>query len=106
LIADARFYGICAVLVNTLSHRIENVPKSKARYDWLKQLGDNIRRERIRQNLTQQRLAEMAELNIRNVQRIEAGQIAVLFSTMVRIKKALGASWETFVPSSMPKRKQ
>ena len=66
----------------------------------MKQLGDNIRRERIAKDMTQQELAEFADLNIRNVQRIEAGEIAVLFSTMVRIKKAIGAAWERFIPKS------
>ena len=72
--------------------------KSRARSRWLKQLGDNIRRERIAKSLTQQQLAEFADLNIRNVQRIEAGEIAVLFSTMVRIKRALASPWERLVP--------
>lgn len=74
------------------------MPKSKARSRWLKQLGDNIRRERNARNMTQQQLAEFADLNIRNVQRIEAGEIAVLFGTMVRIKKALDCPWERLVP--------
>ena len=74
------------------------MPKSKARSLWLKQLGDNIRRERIAKSMTQQQLAELAELNIRNVQRIEAGEIAVRFSTMVRLKKALNAPWEQLTP--------
>ena len=63
-------------------------------------MGDNIRRERISKGVTQQELAELADLNIRNVQRIEAGEIAVLFSTMVRIKKALGSAWERFIPKT------
>lgn len=76
------------------------VANTRVRSRWLKQLGDNIRRERILKDLTQQELAEYADLNIRNIQRIEAGEIAVLFSTMVRIKKALGSSWERFIPKS------
>jgi transcriptional regulator with XRE-family HTH domain len=74
------------------------VLKSKARSSWLKQLGDNIRRERTGKRMAQQRLAELADLNIRSVQRIEAGEIAVLFSTMVRIRKALDCPWERLVP--------
>jgi transcriptional regulator with XRE-family HTH domain len=61
-------------------------------------LGDNIRRERTAKNLTQQRLAELADLNIRNVQRIEAGEIGVLFSTMVRIRRSLNCPWERLIP--------
>ena len=66
----------------------------------IKQLGDNIRRERMAKNMSQQRLAELADLNIRNVQRIEAGQSDVLFSTLARIRKALGCPWEILIPKS------
>jgi len=64
----------------------------------LKQLGDNIRRERLAKAISQQRLAEMADLNIRNVQRIEAGELDVLLTTAVRIKKALDCPLERLVP--------
>ena len=50
------------------------VPKSKALNAVLKQLSDNIRRERVAHEMSQQRLAELSELNICNVQRIEAGK--------------------------------
>jgi DNA-binding Xre family transcriptional regulator len=76
------------------------VPSNKALSLSLKQLGDNIRRERMAKNVTQQRLAELADLNIRNVQRIEAGESDVLFSTLARIKKALGCSWDILIPKS------
>ncbi|TAK96300.1 MAG: XRE family transcriptional regulator [Verrucomicrobia bacterium] len=72
--------------------------KSKALSPWLKQLGDNIRRERVAREITQQQLAELADLNIRNIQRIEAGEIDVLLSTTARIKKALDCSWERLLP--------
>lgn len=72
--------------------------KPKAISPWLKQLGDNIRRERIARELTQQQLAELAELNIRNVQRIEAGEIDVLLTTVVRIRKAFGCPLDRLMP--------
>jgi transcriptional regulator with XRE-family HTH domain len=71
---------------------------SKTSTAWLKQLGDNIRRERTAKGMSQQQLAEFADLNIRNVQRIEAGEIDVLLTTVVRIKKALGCSLERLIP--------
>jgi transcriptional regulator with XRE-family HTH domain len=74
------------------------VPKPKARSLWLKQLGDNIRRERLAKAVSQQRLAEIADLNIRNVQRIEAGELDVLLTTAVRITKALDCSMERLLP--------
>jgi transcriptional regulator with XRE-family HTH domain len=74
------------------------VPKPKTRSLWLKQLGDNIRRERLAKAMSQQRLAEMADLNIRNVQRIEAGELDVLLTTVVRIRRALSCPLERLVP--------
>jgi len=74
------------------------VPKSKALNASLKQLGDSIRRERVAQEMSQQRLAELAELNIRNVQRIEAGEVDVLLSTAARLRKALAVRWEKLMP--------
>lgn len=74
------------------------MPRSKIRSPWLKQLGDNIRRERLANGISQQQLAEIADLNIRNVQRIEAGELDVLLTTVVRIRKALGCSLERLVP--------
>jgi transcriptional regulator with XRE-family HTH domain len=74
------------------------VSKVKTRSQWLKQLGDNIRRERVAQNISQERLAELADLNIRSFQRIEAGEVDVLLTTTVRIRKALGCPWEQLLP--------
>ena len=72
--------------------------KPKTRSPWLKQLGDNIRRERLAKAISQQRLAEIADLNIRNVQRIEAGELDVLLTTAVRIRKALDCPLERLLP--------
>ena len=36
--------------------------------------GANVRRERVERSITQEKLAEMADLNIRTLQRIEAGE--------------------------------
>jgi transcriptional regulator with XRE-family HTH domain len=74
------------------------VSQKKSLSPWLKQLGDNIRRERMAREMTQQQLAEFADLNIRNVQRIEAGEIDVLLTTVVRIRKACGCPLERIVP--------
>ena len=91
-------YGATAVSVNDIfSHKLR-VSKSKALSPWLKNLGDNIRRERMAQGMTQQQLAEFADLNIRNVQRIEAGEIDVLLTTVVRIRKAIGCPLYQLLP--------
>ena len=60
----------------------------------LKQFGANVRRERVAAKLTQERLAEMADLNIRTLQSIEAGELNVLITTAVRIQSALNCEWK------------
>jgi len=44
--------------------------------------------------ISQEKLAEKVDLNIRNVQRIEAGEINILITTAKRIKTALECSWD------------
>ena len=60
----------------------------------LKNLGDNIRRERVRQSLSQERLAEMVNLHPRTIQKIEAAKVNILFTTIMRFQRALRCSWE------------
>jgi transcriptional regulator with XRE-family HTH domain len=64
----------------------------------LSRFGSNIRRERTARNLTQEKLAEKADLNIRTLQKIEAGELNVLVTTAARIQRALGCSWEKLMP--------
>ena len=59
----------------------------------LKKFGANVRRERIARGITQEKLAELVDLNIRSVQKIEAGKINVLVTTTMRIQKALDCVW-------------
>jgi transcriptional regulator with XRE-family HTH domain len=78
------------------------VRKSKSLSPWLKALGDNIRRERTAKGISQQQLAELADLNIRNVQRIEAGEINVILATAVRIGQGLRCGLERLLPGGTP----
>ena len=59
----------------------------------LLEFGKNLRRERTRAELSQEKLAELADLNIRTVQRIEAGEIAILITTAVRLQRAMDCAW-------------
>jgi transcriptional regulator with XRE-family HTH domain len=59
----------------------------------IKVLGANVRRQRTAQNLTQEKLAEKSDLFPRTIQKIEAGQLNILLTTVLRIQKALGCSW-------------
>ena len=58
----------------------------------LKAFGSN--RERMRNKITQEKLAELVDLNIRTIQKIEAGHVNILLTTVLRLQKALGCSWE------------
>ena len=53
----------------------------------LKTFGANVRRERVAAGLTQERLAERADLNIRTLQSIEAGELNVLVTTAMRLQR-------------------
>jgi transcriptional regulator with XRE-family HTH domain len=66
----------------------------KLKKEQLKQFGSNIRRERVAKSLTQEKLAELVDLNIRTVQKIEAGHTNILVTTAIRFQKALKCSWD------------
>jgi DNA-binding XRE family transcriptional regulator len=51
-------------------------------------------RERVAAGLTQERLAEKADLNIRTLQSIEAGELNVLVTTAMRLQKAMDCDWQ------------
>lgn len=63
----------------------------------LKTFGGNVRRVRVQQNLTQERLAEMVGLHLRTIQKIEAGKVSILFTTIMRIQRALRCPWENIL---------
>lgn len=48
--------------------------------------------------MTQEELSELAELNLRTVQKIEAGKINILVTTTVRIQRALRCPWKALLP--------
>lgn len=58
------------------------------------QILNNLRAERNRRNLSQEELAEMAELQRQHISKIENGQIDVRVSTLVPILKALDIKFE------------
>jgi transcriptional regulator with XRE-family HTH domain len=66
---------------------------------FLKTFGANVRRERVTRGITQERLAEMADLNIRTLQKIEAGQLNFLITTAARIQRSLSCDWSKLVAS-------
>jgi transcriptional regulator with XRE-family HTH domain len=64
----------------------------------LEQFGANLRRERDSRKITQEALAVAAGLNIRTVQKIEAGQTNILLTTVLRLQNAIGCKWESLMP--------
>ena len=70
------------------------VPTRSAEARFIRTLGANLRRERTARGLTQERLAELADLNPRTVQKIEAGDITILVTTLQRLRAALGCEWK------------
>jgi|GEM_PF-5049866 len=56
----------------------------------LRHLGANIRRERVAQHLSQEKLATAAGLYVDTIARIEAGALNVRPETLARIEAALG----------------
>ena len=62
------------------------------------QFGANLRRERMARKLTQEKLSEMADLNIRTVQKIEVGGMNILVTTACRLQRALQCSWDSLLP--------
>ena len=77
---------------------LENVPRTARENAQLRNFGANVRRERDALGITQARLAELIGIDIRNVQKIEAGETNVLVTTVTRIRKALGCSTEKLIP--------
>jgi len=74
------------------------VPRTKREDAQLKVFGANVRRERVARGITQERLAELIDLNIRNVQKIEAGETNVLVTTAVRIRRVLHCPADKLIP--------
>lgn len=63
----------------------------------LRTFGANVRRQRLARGLTQERLAERVDLNLRTVQKVEAGHVNILLTTVLRFKKALQCPWEALL---------
>ena len=78
------------------------MPLRRSVQDALRRFGQNARRQRIRAGLTQERLAELVDLNIRTLQKIEAGQLNILVTTAMRLQRALKCSWDDLFGPQRP----
>ncbi len=75
------------------------VPLKKNEWVRIKVFGANVRRERLRRGLTQEALAEKAEIATRNLQKVEAGEINLLLTTAFRIQLALRCPCKRLMPT-------
>jgi transcriptional regulator with XRE-family HTH domain len=57
--------------------------------------GENVRQKES----TQEKLAELAEISTRNLQKLEAGELNVLVTTAMRIQLGLRSPWSRLMPS-------
>ncbi len=60
----------------------------------LSKFGENVRKKRLKRNMTQLDLAVKAEMDIRTLQRIEKAELSIRLVTAVRLAKALKVSVE------------
>ncbi|MDR1168137.1 MAG: helix-turn-helix domain-containing protein [Heliobacteriaceae bacterium] len=58
--------------------------------DVLLKLGSKIRYERLKRKMSQEKLAELANLNMRTISIVENGQNSVKFITIYKIAEAFG----------------
>jgi transcriptional regulator with XRE-family HTH domain len=76
--------------------------QSTDRSNVLKSFGANLRRLRVQAGLTQARLAELADVELRTEQKWERGEINPPLTTLARIQAVLGCKWEVLL--GQPKR--
>jgi len=68
---------------------VKGLPPAK-----LRTLGRTVARLRTQAGLSQERLAEVAEVHVRFLQKVEAGQFGASLLVLGKIKKAVKASWD------------
>lgn len=65
--------------------------------DLLLKLGSKIRYERIKKKLSQEELAEIANLNMRSISMLECGLSDAKFTTLYKIANALEIELESLI---------
>jgi transcriptional regulator with XRE-family HTH domain len=66
----------------------------------LKTFGGNVRRERTSHRISQEKLAKLAQLNVRTIAKIEAGELNIRSETIERIQRAIGCALSRLVDSN------
>lgn len=65
----------------------------------LRLLGDRVREMRKERGLSQEALAELADIHVNHLRRIELGQANPTYLVMLRLAAALGISLPRLLPS-------
>ena len=68
----------------------------KKKNEILLKLGNKIRYERIKRNLSQEKLAELAGLSMTAISLLETGTSNIKFLSLYQIIKALELKWSDF----------
>ena len=71
-----------------------HAPMQRVSQQQLKTLSRNVRRLREQAGLTQERLAEKADIAPRSLQFIEAAQFGASLAVLIRLRRALNCSWD------------
>lgn len=62
---------------------------------FLKILGHNIKVERVKQDYTQEKLAELSGIQMQHLSKIEKGECNIKFLTLIAILKGLNVPFES-----------
>ena len=73
-----------------LDLRIMSAPASPRALELMLQLGGNVQRLRLKRGWTQERLAELADLDLSYAQRVERGEINLTLSSLANFADTFG----------------
>jgi DNA-binding XRE family transcriptional regulator len=82
----------------------QEMAQSKQQSSLLKSFGANLRRLRFQAGLTQAKLAELADVELRTEQKWESGAINPPLTTIARLQTVLGCRWEDLIGKPASKR--
>jgi transcriptional regulator with XRE-family HTH domain len=80
--------------------------QSKEQSNVLESFGANLRRLRVQAGLTQARLAEMADVELRTEQKWERGEINPPLTTVARLQGVLRCSWENLLGAPVASKRR
>ena len=63
----------------------------------LRKLGHNIKVELVKKDYTQEKLAELSEVQIQHISKIEKGECNIKFLTIIAILKGFNVSFENYM---------